>query len=292
MPEVGLDRAGEQPGGQRGEGAGGLRHAGGDAPLGGGLLPPARRRNLPHRHAGLLLRGLSAGRSTSGWASWTSGSASAASRTTTIAAAPAGQGYEIRCARDAFVHHWLEASFQLFGKERYLGVFHENKRRFEAKWAAEELAGNTRLTVAAHAIARCSDSRTCRNAPQTAGCRWQICNLQFPTATAAGAARLGAGWRLAAAWFLVHLAFYVARICHLDPAAGPGVVPRTETLLQLASGGLLRPGDGRGDAPAGAGRRRAGRLPDRFDRGAAGRLAQRRLRGPGDPAACSGRSAR
>ncbi len=52
-------------------------------------------------------------------------------------------GYEIRCARDAFVHHWLEASFQLLGKERYLGVFYENKQRYEAKWAAEELAGRT-----------------------------------------------------------------------------------------------------------------------------------------------------
>ncbi|MEN6458468.1 MAG: glycosyltransferase [Thermoguttaceae bacterium] len=48
------------------------------------------------------------------------------------------EGYQIRCARDAFVHHWLEASFQLLKRQEYLDIFHENKRRYEAKWAAEE----------------------------------------------------------------------------------------------------------------------------------------------------------
>ncbi len=51
------------------------------------------------------------------------------------------QGYELRCARDVFVHHWQRASFQLIGEDRYLGIYYENKRRFEAKWAAKELAG-------------------------------------------------------------------------------------------------------------------------------------------------------
>ncbi|MCE5269484.1 MAG: glycosyltransferase [Planctomycetaceae bacterium] len=46
------------------------------------------------------------------------------------------EGYELRCARDAFVHHWQGASFQLLGSERSIGVFHENKRLFQDKWAA------------------------------------------------------------------------------------------------------------------------------------------------------------
>ena len=49
-------------------------------------------------------------------------------------------GYELRCARDAFVHHWLEASFRLLGKQQYLDIFHENKQRYESKWCAESMA--------------------------------------------------------------------------------------------------------------------------------------------------------
>ncbi|MEN6450151.1 MAG: glycosyltransferase [Thermoguttaceae bacterium] len=48
------------------------------------------------------------------------------------------KGYQILCARDAFVHHWLEASFQLLARQQYLDIFHENKRRYEAKWAARQ----------------------------------------------------------------------------------------------------------------------------------------------------------
>ncbi len=50
-------------------------------------------------------------------------------------------GYELRCARDAFVHHWLEASFRLLGKQQYLHIFHENKQRYESKWGAGSMAG-------------------------------------------------------------------------------------------------------------------------------------------------------
>ena len=43
-------------------------------------------------------------------------------------------GYEMRFARDSFVHHWREASFRLLGEDLYLKTFFENQRRFEAKW--------------------------------------------------------------------------------------------------------------------------------------------------------------
>lgn len=48
------------------------------------------------------------------------------------------RGYGLRFARDAFVHHWKEASFGLLGEERYLRLYHENRCKFEAKWNGEE----------------------------------------------------------------------------------------------------------------------------------------------------------
>ncbi|HEY3204021.1 MAG TPA: polysaccharide pyruvyl transferase family protein [Thermoanaerobaculia bacterium] len=44
------------------------------------------------------------------------------------------KGWEIRCARDSFVHHWQKASFRLLGKDAYLALFDENRRKFEQKW--------------------------------------------------------------------------------------------------------------------------------------------------------------
>ncbi len=44
------------------------------------------------------------------------------------------RGWEVRCARDAFVHHWQMASFRRLGRVEYLRVYEENKKRFEEKW--------------------------------------------------------------------------------------------------------------------------------------------------------------
>jgi GT2 family glycosyltransferase len=44
------------------------------------------------------------------------------------------KGWEIRCARDSFVHHWQRASFRLLGNDRYLAIFEENRRKYEEKW--------------------------------------------------------------------------------------------------------------------------------------------------------------
>ena len=43
-------------------------------------------------------------------------------------------GYQLACARDSFIHHWQRASFKLLTDEEYLRIYHENQRKFEAKW--------------------------------------------------------------------------------------------------------------------------------------------------------------
>jgi polysaccharide pyruvyl transferase CsaB len=44
------------------------------------------------------------------------------------------KGWEIRCARDAYVHHWQKASFRLMGEKAYLALFEENRKKYEEKW--------------------------------------------------------------------------------------------------------------------------------------------------------------
>ena len=43
-------------------------------------------------------------------------------------------GWDVRCARDAFVHHWQMASFRRMGREAYFRLFEENRRKFDEKW--------------------------------------------------------------------------------------------------------------------------------------------------------------
>ncbi|HET7451750.1 MAG TPA: glycosyltransferase, partial [Thermoanaerobaculia bacterium] len=43
-------------------------------------------------------------------------------------------GYGIVCCRDAFVHHWMKASFRRLPEEEYRTLFETNRRLFEEKW--------------------------------------------------------------------------------------------------------------------------------------------------------------
>jgi GT2 family glycosyltransferase len=50
-------------------------------------------------------------------------------------------GYELLCARDAFVHHWQGASFRLLGDDNHAKIYKQNQLLFETKWGAESMAG-------------------------------------------------------------------------------------------------------------------------------------------------------
>jgi O-antigen biosynthesis protein len=52
-----------------------------------------------------------------------------------------GKGWEIRCARDAFVHHWQMASFRRLGREDYFRLFEQNRKKYEEKRSDERRAG-------------------------------------------------------------------------------------------------------------------------------------------------------
>jgi polysaccharide pyruvyl transferase CsaB len=44
------------------------------------------------------------------------------------------KGLSIRCARDAFVHHWQMASFRKMAQADYAALFEANRRKFAEKW--------------------------------------------------------------------------------------------------------------------------------------------------------------
>ena len=47
------------------------------------------------------------------------------------------QGWEIRCARDAYVHHWQKATFRKLGEKAYRALYEENRRKYEEKWGGD-----------------------------------------------------------------------------------------------------------------------------------------------------------
>ncbi len=59
------------------------------------------------------------------------------------------KGYAVRCARDAFVHHWQMSSFRKLSKEAYFALYAENKRKYDEKWSA-----GASQAVAAPAVSR------------------------------------------------------------------------------------------------------------------------------------------
>lgn len=50
------------------------------------------------------------------------------------------QGYHLRFARDAFVHHWQGATFELLGEGSLLRIHRENRQKYETKWNVDSLA--------------------------------------------------------------------------------------------------------------------------------------------------------
>jgi polysaccharide pyruvyl transferase CsaB len=54
------------------------------------------------------------------------------------------QGWEIRCARDAYVHHWQKATFRKLGEKAYRSLYEENRRKYEEKWGVDAAAATAR----------------------------------------------------------------------------------------------------------------------------------------------------
>jgi polysaccharide pyruvyl transferase CsaB len=50
------------------------------------------------------------------------------------------QGWEIRCARDSFVHHWQKATLRKLGERAYRALYEENRLKYEEKWGAKTAA--------------------------------------------------------------------------------------------------------------------------------------------------------
>ena len=50
------------------------------------------------------------------------------------------KGYTVRCARDAFVHHWQMASFRKMSQPAYFALYAENKQKYDAKWSGRPAA--------------------------------------------------------------------------------------------------------------------------------------------------------
>ncbi len=59
-------------------------------------------------------------------------------------------GYDIRCLRGAWVHHFQEASFGALPEEEYARIYEANRRRFLAKWKGEDGATSDRSGVTSH----------------------------------------------------------------------------------------------------------------------------------------------
>jgi GT2 family glycosyltransferase/glycosyltransferase involved in cell wall biosynthesis len=55
-------------------------------------------------------------------------------------------GYDVRCLRGAWVHHFQEASFGALPDEEYARIYEANRRRFLAKWRFEEDTARSDIT--------------------------------------------------------------------------------------------------------------------------------------------------
>ena len=139
--EGGHGRAGEQHGRQRGEDTGRLHGDRGHAALGRRLLPPPRRRDHADEDARLLLRRAVAARCYEKVGELDEQFGVGYFEDTDYCYRVRQPGYELRCARDAFVHHWQGASFRLLGDDSHAHIYRKTSSLFETKWGADSMAG-------------------------------------------------------------------------------------------------------------------------------------------------------
>ena len=111
------------------------------------------------------------------------------------------KGLGVRCARDAFVHHWQMASFRKMPREQYLALFTANKAKFEEKWG--EAPSGKPHTTSDPARARLEELLPRFTASEGDRGLFAVDRLGDPSlsaatppGTSAGAARLRRGLRL------------------------------------------------------------------------------------------------
>ena len=106
----------------------------------------------------------------------------------------AEKGLAIRCARDAFVHHWQMASFRKMPQQEYLALFAENKKKYAEKWGRPpaprpSAPGDSLGAQLAHVIDRAAASRGAVVFLPSIG--WNISLVQRPHHLARVLARRG-----------------------------------------------------------------------------------------------------
>ena len=57
-------------------------------------------------------------------------------------------GSLVKLARDSYIHHWQRASFKLLSEEGYLRTYHENEKKYRAKWAVQSLTATDAQEIA------------------------------------------------------------------------------------------------------------------------------------------------
>ena len=63
-------------------------------------------------------------------------------------------GYDLRCRRDAWVHHFQEASFGALPEEEYARIYEANRRRYRDKWRESDRTDRDTSPAAANPVRR------------------------------------------------------------------------------------------------------------------------------------------
>ena len=137
-------------------------------------------------------------------------------------------GYQLRCARDAFVHHWQGASFRLLGARRPRQNLQAKPTPVRIEMGRRQHGGGIlhETCIPARSAADLRDApaeaerlpANMERKPHAEREEYMVMN-SYDAIAANPAKRIGLGrlaLALAAAWFCVHAAVYAVGMCRLD----------------------------------------------------------------------------